>query len=139
MAKVQTHRIDKKERYEMIGDFYDIVTNLKTKNDVIGFFMGLLTPSEALMFARRIQIATMLLEDKSYADIQKKLKVGTSTIATVHQWLHSDNEQFKKHITAHIQKKQNSNKKPRKNSIQSHNSFLDKYPQHKMWKNLFGL
>ncbi|NLC31436.1 MAG: hypothetical protein GX765_05305, partial [Candidatus Moranbacteria bacterium] len=55
MGKVQTKNIDKNERYKIIGDFYEIVTNLRTKNEVIGFFMGLLTPSEALMFARRIQ------------------------------------------------------------------------------------
>lgn len=138
MAKVKTHEIEKSERYKMIGDFYDIVTNLKTKDEVIGFFMGLLTPSEALMFSRRIQISSMLLEDKSYQDIREKLGVGDSTISTVNRWLFGENEQFKNQIYAHKKRKDkwdnNSNA-----SSRHYGSLLNKYPQHRILRDLLGL
>ena len=135
MGKVQTKNIDKNKRYEIIGDFYDIVTNLRTKKEVIGFFMGLLTPSEALMFARRIQIAKMLLDDKSYDDIRNELKVGGATIASVSQWLYGEDESFRKKIEEH---KKNYEKK---NSVGKRNyeNLLDKYPQHRILKDLLGL
>jgi len=138
MAKVQTRQIEKSERYEMIGDFYDIVTNLRTKKEVIGFFMGLLTSSEALMFARRIQIATMLLDNQSYEDIQRKLKVGATTINGVNKWLFGENEEFKNKIYEH-EKKKNKREKQIRNRGRYYDSLLDKYPQHRILKDLLGL
>lgn len=137
MAKVKAQKIDKKERYEMIGDFYDIVTNLKTKKEVIGFFMGLLTSSEALMFSRRIKISTMLLEDKSYQEIREALGVGDSTISNVNKWLFGENEQFKNQIQAHKKRK---NSQTNKNNNNNHyGSLLNKYPQHRILRDLLGL
>ncbi|MEF3692079.1 MAG: Trp family transcriptional regulator [Candidatus Moraniibacteriota bacterium] len=135
MGKVQTKNIDKNKRYEIIGDFYDIVTNLKTKKEVIGFFMGLPTPSEALMFARRIQIVKMLLDDKSYDDIRDELKVGGATIANVSQWLYGEDESFRVKIEEHKKNcaKINSNKR------RDYGNLLDKYPQHRILKDLLGL
>jgi uncharacterized protein YerC len=137
MARVRINQMSNEDRYEIIGDFYDIVTSLNTKNGVIGFFMGLLTPGEALMFARRIQIAIMLLEEKSYDDIRKELGVGFATITTVNHWLFGENEQFKNHIQAHIKRK--NGKKEQKRSKKYYENMLEKYPQHRILKDLFGL
>lgn len=138
MGKVQTKNIEKEKRYEIIGDFYDIVTNLKTKKEVIGFFMGLLTSSEALMFARRIQIARMLLEDKSYEDIRDELKVGVATITNVSHWLYGENDAFRKKIEEHKKnKKKLSNEEGGYN--RNYGNLLDKYPQHRILKDLLGL
>ncbi len=136
MSKIQFHKVDREKRLQLIGEFYDIVNNLKTKNDVFGFFIGLLTPSEALMFARRIQIAKMLLDDRSYEEIKKLLGVGASTIMTVAHWLNSENEQFKSHILLHMNRmredKTIANRFP-------HEKMLDKYPEAWILKKLFGL
>lgn len=137
MAKVQPYKIDKKERLEMVGDFYNIITGLKNKNDVAGFFMGLLTTSEAVMFARRIQIAQMLLDDKTINEIRFNLGVGTDNIASVSHWLYNDdNDVFKKHVFKYVKQKK---KGVVKRNRQYYTSELDKYPQHRMWKNLLGL
>ncbi len=40
MAKIRPYKIDREERFEMIGSFYQIVTGLKNKKDVAGFFYG---------------------------------------------------------------------------------------------------
>lgn len=138
MGKVQTKNIDKNERYKIIGDFYEIVTNLRTKNEVIGFFMGLLTPSEALMFARRIQIAKMLLDDKSYDEIRKELKVGLSTVASVSTWLYGENDAFRKKIEEHKNSKSKIGKSG-DNYKKNYGSLLNKYPQHRILRDLLGL
>lgn len=134
MAKVQMQKINKRERYVMIGEFYDIVTNLTTKKEVVGFFMGLLTPSEALMFARRIQIAQMLIEEKNYDVIREDLGVGHSTIASVARWLNDENDCFQKQIKKHI-----TNKKRKQDDVPSRESggLLDRYPGHRLLKDLF--
>lgn len=109
MSKVQINDIDKDLRYRMIGDFYDIVSHLQKKKDVVDFFMGLLTPSEALMFARRIQIAKLILMNYTYDEIQKELQVGVATIIGVKRWLECDNQGFRSQIEKQ-QKRQKAHK-----------------------------
>lgn len=136
MSKVQLHNVDQKVRRQMIGNFYDVITELKNKDQVVGFFMGLLTPSEALMLSRRIQIAQMLLEDHSYEDICRELNVGSQTVASVYRWLYSDNEHFRKHIKQHIKKQEKINKRY---SQKYYTDLADRYPQHRFLKDLLGL
>ncbi|NTW45250.1 MAG: hypothetical protein HGB14_12685 [Anaerolineaceae bacterium] len=57
-----------------MDSFFEVVSKLKTKQEIVDFFLGLLTQSESLMMARRIQIARMLLQEKSYEEIKSKLK-----------------------------------------------------------------
>ena len=103
--------------------------------------MGLLTPSEAVMFARRIQIAQMLLSNKSVSEIRIALGVGTNNISTVSRWLfNDDNDVFRKHILNYLkQSKKDTTKRSEQKSRQYYTSELDKYPQHRMWKKLLGL
>jgi len=135
MAKVRTHLVDKKERYAIVGEFFEIVSNLKNKEDVFGFFVGLLSPSETLMLARRIQIAEMLLEENSYEEIRKKLKVSFQTIAKVYQWLHGENETYKKQIGNQLERKKRR-MKSKSNVIRE--SLLDKYAHHRVIKSLLN-
>ena len=74
MGKVKYYSINPRERFRIIGEFFEIIAGLRVKKEVVAFLVGLLTPSEALMLARRIQIAKMLLEEKNYENIRKKLK-----------------------------------------------------------------
>ncbi len=98
MSKVRHYLIDKEEKYRIIGDFFEIVANLKSKKEIINFFLGLFTPSEAVMIARRIQIAKMIMEDKSYQEIKKALNTGYDTISKTHNWLSKRKEEYEKWI-----------------------------------------
>ncbi len=51
------------------------------------FFKGLLTHSEQIMLGRRIWIARLLLEQKSYLEIGRELHVGPNTIRRTELWL----------------------------------------------------
>lgn len=135
MAKVKTHLIDEKERHQIIGDFFNIVANLKSKKEVIDFFVGLLTQSELLMFARIIQVAKMIIEECGYEVIKKKLKVSYQTINKTEQWLHNSGKEYNKWLTNCIKRGTENNRKSKNNF--NYSKLLNPYFQHKMFKSMF--
>ncbi|RTZ69010.1 MAG: hypothetical protein DSZ21_00690 [Tenericutes bacterium] len=134
MAKVKVYSIPKQERYQMVGEFFDIVAQLKTKQDIIDFFIGVLTPSESLMIARRIQIAKLLTKGDNYRRVQNELKVSPKTIQSVYHWLNERDEAYKKLMLKYLK-----TSKKKKQKIIYYESELDKYPQHRLMKKILGL
>lgn len=134
MAKVKPYEINKKEKNQVINDLFDSIDKLKTKKEIVKFFLGLFTSSEALMLARRIQIAQLLLEGESYDYIMRKLKVSSHTIHRTDQWLHRGKELDVKwlHSIVKKEKKRNEIKKRRYSG-----SMLDRYAFHRFWSDLF--
>lgn len=135
MAKVKVHLIDKESRYKIIGDFYDVLTNLKTKKEIIDFFTGLFTLSEVIMMARRIQIAKLLIAGDGYEQIRKKLKVSYQTVNKTEQWLNSRGDEYNKWITARIEKSTKTKGDTRRIARES---MLDNYAHHRFFKDLLG-
>jgi len=133
MSKVKYSKINKREKYQIIGDLYEIISSLNSKKEVIDFFVGLLTPSEALMMARRIQIGKKIIEGKSYEKIRRELKVGFDTIAKTENWVHGGSEEYSKWIEKRLKESMT-----KKSSSESYKSLLDKYPGHKMLKKLLS-
>lgn len=136
MGKIKAYEIDPKEKYKIVEDFFELVSGLKSKKEIVDFFVGLMTSSEILMAARRIQIARMIFEGKSYFEIKNKLKVGNETIFRTDKWLSSRGEEYRMWIkkcinNVDIQKKEN-------NKRFFSESLLDKYPEHRLWKELLG-
>jgi len=134
MAKVKVYSIPKRERYQMVGEFFDIVAQLKTKQDIIDFFIGVLTPSESLMIARRIQVAKLLTKGNNYQRVQGELKVSPKTIQSVYHWLNERDEAYKKLMLKYLKIS-----KKKKRRIIYYESELDKYPQHRLMKKILGL
>ena len=89
MARVNPRKLDGKEKMKYLDLLWTSIAGLKEREEVKNFFKDMLTPGESVMLARRILVAKLLLEDKTYDDIQKELRVGLDTIARVHQWLTS--------------------------------------------------
>jgi len=134
MAKVKPHAIDPKEKFEAIDNLFDVISNLKTKNEIVDFFLGLFTASESLMMARRIQVARLLLDGKGYEEIQKRLRVSSQMIHNTDQWLHKGDNKYVEWLNLRIQKKKAiENKK-----VLTYESMLDKYPYHRFIKNIFN-
>jgi len=131
MPKVRVYSIDKKEKYKIIGELLEIIVSLRSKDEVVGFMIGLLTPSEVLMIARRIQIAKMLLQDATNEEIRRKLKVSYQTINKVEHWLKNDENKF-----SIISEKIKSIEKNKKSKVGYSKGLLDKYAQHKFIKDL---
>jgi len=137
MAKVRTSAVDSQTRKQIVGDFLDVIVYLKTKQEAVSFLLGLLTASEALMIARRIQIAQMLLAKKSYDAIRTKLHVGVDTITKIDRWLHTDDAKRDQWLQSCLAKK----KKKAKTGTTGryYENPLDYYPQYRFIKELFGV
>ena len=141
MAKVKPSSMSRSDREISLAGFLDIVTNLKTKDESVDFLFGILTPSEALMLSRRMQIAEMLLRDSyTYDGIRESLGVGYRTIATVEHWLHTGNDVRDVWLASLIRGR--SKKKKSSKPIGSRKgysmSLLDRYPQHRILSDLIS-
>lgn len=130
MAKVKIYSIERSEKRRIINELFEVVSSLKTKAEIINFFIGLLTPSEVVMIARRIQIAKMLINEIGYEIIQRELKVSHTTINKVEHWL-NENEDRNKLISNKIKKINKT-----KENIRTEKSLLDRYAHHKFLKEI---
>ena len=137
MAKVKPHDIDKKEKERIIREMFEIIEKLRTKKEIIDFLLGLFTASEALMMARRIQVAKMILSGISYTEIRKRLGVSSHTIQSVERWLHGGDENnyfwLNDKILGNPKSKKNYGKKRYSGNL------LDRYAHHRFIKDIFGL
>lgn len=87
MPRVQPKTIPTEERTKLLDEFWTMIALLETQEEAKNFFKDLLSATEALMLARRIQIAKFLLQGKSYETIRESLKTSYVTIAAAHRWL----------------------------------------------------
>lgn len=67
----------------VLDQFYSLLADLKHPGDIQSFLSSLMTPTERLVFAKRLQIAWLLRQGMSYDDISQKLKVSSATISSV--------------------------------------------------------
>ena len=87
MSRKRLYNIHPKERARILDEFWTMVALLETKDEVRNFFKDMLSATEAIMLARRIQIAKLLLAGWGYDRIEEKMGAGPTTIASVHRWL----------------------------------------------------
>jgi TrpR-related protein YerC/YecD len=135
MGKVKPSSIEKEKRDEAVAEFFKVIEKLKNKKEMADFFLGLLTASEILMLARRIQIAQYLISGKSYEEILRKLKAGSETVHRTDLWLSHEDEKTRKWLKSLIGKKQEL-----KTQIKRYrpDSLLRRYPHHRFWSDLLG-
>ena len=72
-----------------VDEFRRAVTLLESKIEVAAFFRDLFTHTERQMLAKRLQVAKLLFQGASYADIRTALKVSDVTIGKISQRLQS--------------------------------------------------
>lgn len=87
MGKFDYRQLPSSKRRDLMDQVAEILTTIKTKDEMRQFLQRLLTPSEYIMLARRLAVAQKLTQGHSYTKIREELKVGMSTIQSVNQWL----------------------------------------------------
>jgi len=132
MPKVRVHQIDKDERIRIVGELLDVVFGIKSRSEMFELLFRLMTPSEVIMLARRLQIAKMLLNENTYEVICKSLKVSCRTIADVEGWLRENDQRV-----GLVRKRLKAIARPKERSIRHSESMLDKYGYHRFLKELF--
>lgn len=95
MTKISRIRVDSRRLGFFINNFWNLITLLENKDQVASFLKDLLTHTEMKMFAKRIQIAKMLLEGKDYRAIRNYVKVSDTTIATISNKIETGGEGLK--------------------------------------------
>jgi len=76
-----------KDRTKLLHEFWTTIALLETVEEIRNFLKDLLSETEAVMLARRLKIAQLIYQGKSYDQIQKLMKASPGTIASVHSWL----------------------------------------------------
>ncbi len=89
MPKVNPRTLDSKSKMKYLDLLWTSIAQLETRDETKQFFKDLLSESEAIMLARRIEIAKRLLEGEPYDNIARDLGVGKDTIGRVQRWLTS--------------------------------------------------
>ncbi len=124
-----------------LDTLYTAVSGLKSREEIKNFLRDLLTESERVMIGRRIIVAQMLLEEKSYNEIVRELKVGKDTIMRVHRWLEDETYGYEKAIKE-LEKVFNDRQKKLERSRKyvdpfSFEGLKKRYPLHFFLFNLF--
>ena len=97
MAKFHS-RLSKKEVEELFYKLSAAISETRSVKEAADFLRDLLSYQEAEMIAKRLKIAEFLVEQKTYAEIKKEIKVSYGTIARVQEWLKLQGDGYRKAI-----------------------------------------
>lgn len=117
MPRVSQIQIDGKKMAYFISNLWNTITLIENREEAVSFLKELLTPTEVRMFAKRIQIAKMLLEGYKYQDITPHVRVTSSTISSVNNQLQFGNGGYIKIIERLIKMEQRKQKEFEKRAI----------------------
>ncbi len=132
-------KLDSNSKMKYLDLLWTSIAQLETRDEVKQFFKDLLSESEAIMLARRIEIAKRLLEGESYDNIANKLGVGKDTIGRVQEWLTSGFGGYEKAINGFdkaLEKRFKNPKNINKPEPYSFDWLKRKYPLHFLLFNL---
>ncbi len=139
MSKFDMQKLDSSSKMKYLDLLWTSIAQLETRDEVKQFFKDLLSESEAIMLARRIEIAKCLLEGESYDNIANKLGVGKDTIGRVQEWLASGFGGYEKAIGGFnkaLKKRFKNPKNINKPEPYSFDWLKQKYPLHFLLFNL---
>jgi len=141
MPKVNPRSLNLNSKMKYLDLLWTSIAQLKTKEEVKHFFKDLLSESESIMLARRIEVAKRLLESKSYDAIARELKVGMDTIARVQSWLASGFGGYEKAVggfNKELKKRFKGSRIDDKPELYSFEWLRKKYPFHFLLFNLIA-
>ena len=129
-------------RIKYLDLLWTSIAELRSRDEVKNFFKDLVSETEAIMLARRIQIAQYLLLGKGYSEIAEELRTSHITIAKVNRWLISGfggYETAVKSLEAEIKKRLGKKYSEESGSIPySFGWVKKKYPLHFLLFNLLS-
>lgn len=79
--------MNKKIQTESVNQLFDAVLSLKNREECYRFFEDLCTVKELLSLSQRLEVASMLRENRTYLEIGEKTGASTATISRVNRSL----------------------------------------------------
>lgn len=87
MAQLSKFPLKSAVHDEIINSFVWLLCRFSSENELNSFLNDFLSDTEKLMFSKRLAIALMVEKGYSYYTIRDTLKVSTSTILRITQWI----------------------------------------------------
>lgn len=81
MSQVSKYPIQKEVYDEIFDTFLQTIAKLNTKSAVLEFFNEFLTPTERVMFSKRLAAGLLIAEGYDYREIKNILKISSATIS----------------------------------------------------------
>lgn len=88
MARYNANKISYSKQDKLVNLFCRVLSYLKTEQAIQNFLKDLLNRQERIMLIRRLLVAELLIEGRTYREIRNQLHVGQATIARVNRWLY---------------------------------------------------
>lgn len=89
------NKLLKSEKQRLLIALCQAVSSVKNSEEAAQVLTDLLTPSEIEMVAKRLEIAKLLIQGKTYDQIRTRINAGYSTIGRINTWLNLAGEGFK--------------------------------------------
>lgn len=96
MTKLSKKPLDPENFGHYINNLWSVFTLLNTKEDIRLLFKDLFTHTEYKMFAKRLEIARLLMQGERYEDIQLGLNVTAPTITRINNVLSEKGDGLRK-------------------------------------------
>jgi TrpR-related protein YerC/YecD len=143
MSRVQPKSLSKEEKKELLNILWSMITILESREEVESFFRDLLSETEAVMLARRVAIAQLLIQGKTYDYIALKMDASSTTVARVHRWLQRNTEGYQK-LVPELEKELRKQKKykikqAKQKERYSFEWLKKRYPLHFLLLNLIDI
>ena len=129
-------KIDNKLQTELLLDLCNAVSLSRNITEASCLLSDLLTPYELNIIAKRLRIAALLLENKTYTAIKKELRVGGSTIARIQIWLENAGKGFKKAYKENKQFDKSKVHPQQYHLLSDYEKMKKKYGMHHLAENL---
>lgn len=81
MTQVSKYKVPQKINDQILDIFSQTVADLKTKEQVVNFFDEFITPTEKIMFSKRLAIGYLIAKGYDYREVSRTLKVSTTTVS----------------------------------------------------------
>ncbi len=90
--------MSKRESEELFYKLCVVVSETNKVEDAAKLLRDLLSFTEVEMIAKRIKIAELLIDEKTYREISEELKTSSATIFKVQEWLNVSGDGYRKAI-----------------------------------------
>lgn len=83
MPRFRLNNLSSSQRIQLVGEFYDVISSLKNREEAKMFLRDLLSGSEIAMLMRRIETAALLLAGYHEWEIRETTSIGGSACKAV--------------------------------------------------------
>ena len=82
MTQISKYPVSDEIYQRIVEILSEAITGLNSKSKVLSFFQEFFSPSERIMFGKRLSIGFLLAKGYRYREISKILRVSTTTVTT---------------------------------------------------------